>query len=171
MIIVFFILPLFACVFFVDLYFSIFTFCWTTWCNLWLINANVEHKDDPIQFRPLNFQLWIKSYHNAKIIFILKCKKCFWPKSCFPHLQAAAKLNPSEEINLFKKTNYLKVATLVWKLQLSWKKFFKNRPQFSSIYLCTAYDTDKILLGHLQAYFWFFEQKLHCLQQINMKNT
>ena len=125
MIIVFFILPLFACVF-VDLYFSIFTFCWTTWCNLWLINANVEHKDDPIQFRPLNFQLWIKSYHNAKIIFILKCKKCFWPKSCFPHLQAAAKLNPSEEINLFKKTNYLKVATLVWKLQLSWKKFFKK---------------------------------------------
>ena len=45
-----------------------------------------------------------------------------------PFRQAAAKLNPSEEITLSKKPKNLKFATLVRKLQLSQKNCLKNRP-------------------------------------------
>ena len=57
-------------------------------------------------------------YKNPPKVPTLGVKKCL--KN--PIKQAAAKLNPSEEITFFKKPKKFKVATLVLKLQLSCKK-------------------------------------------------
>ena len=59
-------------------------------------------------------------YKNPPKVPTLGVKKCL--KN--PIKQAAAKLNPSEEITFFKKPKKFEVATVVLKLQLSCKKKF-----------------------------------------------